>query len=44
MRRVIDRLSWLNEFGSGDDLPIGGRLLGVHALPGSAELPRPRQQ
>ena len=32
------------EYGRVDDLPVGGRLLVLHALPRGAELPRPRQQ
>ena len=39
-----DRFRRLTECGRVSELPVGGRLLPLHALPRRAELPRPRQQ
>ena len=39
----LHRFGWLTECAGVVEL-VGGRLLGLHALPRRAELPRPRQQ
>jgi hypothetical protein len=41
---IIGRFRRRIECGRVIELPVSGRLLGLHALPRGAELPRPRQQ
>jgi hypothetical protein len=38
---IIGRFRRLTECGRASELPVSARLLGLHALPGRTELPRP---